>query len=387
MTASLFTCEPTNVRAVFDLLTEAVKFFNPEKPEESCAMMAEDIYFILGKACFSKEEHIPFLEKIIAEREEESIILFGALETFFRFAQTHIYLLNHEKGQNTNPLITQANVLSSLFHFLTEIFRLRSKEMQTEENLRLFDTPDGFRRFISLLNSAEINGFRRHEFHLYRFDLRDAYLAYSDLGNADLRSADLTRADLRNANLGAADLSGAVMEWANLSSANMKGSCPRGANLSRADLRDANLSEANLKYAHLSGANLSGANLSNTDLSHADLGDSDLRGANLTNANLTGTYLRDADLSVANLVGAYLMGADMIGADLTGANLVDARLTGASLVGANLKDANLSGADMKDANLKDADMREARELTCEQIESAIIGERTRMPEYSKVKLK
>lgn len=230
MNDSLSACTP-NVRAVFDLLTEAVKAFNHEKSEESCAVMARDIYGILGSVCFSKEEHIPFLEKIIAEREEESRELFAGLETFFRFAQTHIYLLEHEKGQNRNPLTTQANVLSSLFHLLTAMFRISSKEIQempTDETLRLFDSPDGFRRFISLLNAAEIKGFRKNEFHLCRLDLADACLANADLGHADLRSADLTRADLRNADLSAADLSGAVLEWANLSNANLKNACPRG---------------------------------------------------------------------------------------------------------------------------------------------------------------
>jgi hypothetical protein len=87
-------------------------------------------------------------------------------------------------------------------------------------------------------------------------------------------------------------------------------------NLSRADLSGTDLSHANLSGANLSRANLSGTDLSGTDLSHANLS-----GANLSRANLSGTDLSYANLSGANLSGANLRCADLIGANLSCADL------------------------------------------------------------------
>ena len=86
------------------------------------------------------------------------------------------------------------------------------------------------------------------------------------------------------------------------------------------DLKYANFSNANLSGAYLTGANLTGANLNVANLSGAYLTNAYLIGVDLTAANLTGAYLIDADLIVANLDGAHLEGANLSGADLSGAN-------------------------------------------------------------------
>jgi uncharacterized protein YjbI with pentapeptide repeats len=75
--------------------------------------------------------------------------------------------------------------------------------------------------------------------------------------------------------------------------------------------------------------------------------------------DLSGTFIRRADLS-----GALLIGADFSGADCTNANFRGADFRGAILNGTILK-----GADLTDA----------RNLTLQQIQSAVIDDKTRLP--------
>ena len=106
---------------------------------------------------------------------------------------------------------------------------------------------------------------------------------------------------------------------------------------------------------------LQGSNLSERDLSHRYLGHADLRNAQLANTNF---YM--ADLSGAILTGANLTGADLSGANLAGADLRDAILTGANLLVADLHKAILAGTNLSGA----------RNLTIQQINSAIYDSTT-----------
>ena len=108
---------------------------------------------------------------------------------------------------------------------------------------------------------------------------------------------------------------------------------------------------------------LQGSNLSEHDLSHRFLGHADLRNAQLTNTNF---YM--ADLS-----GAFLTGANLTGADLSGANLAGADLRGATLIGANLLVADLHSVILVGANLLGV-----RNLTRQQISSAIYDSTTQL---------
>jgi uncharacterized protein YjbI with pentapeptide repeats len=102
---------------------------------------------------------------------------------------------------------------------------------------------------------------------------------------------------------------------------------------------------------------LPGVDLADRDLSHRYL-----RHANLQNAHFTGANLFMADLSGANLVGADLSHTNLSAANLTHADLRDANLAGANFLVADLNDANLSGANL----------RNARNLTKEQLKTAIV---------------
>ncbi|HCI80784.1 MAG TPA: hypothetical protein DHW02_13955 [Ktedonobacter sp.] len=108
-------------------------------------------------------------------------------------------------------------------------------------------------------------------------------------------------------------------------------------------------------------ARLSNANLTAQDLSRRYLAHADLRGACLVNANL---YM--ADLSGASLVRANLSGADLTGANLSGADLRDAIVTGA----------NVLVTDMNGTVLLGTNLRNARNLTMEQLNSAVYDRTT-----------
>ena len=103
---------------------------------------------------------------------------------------------------------------------------------------------------------------------------------------------------------------------------------------------------------------LPGVDLSNRDLSHRYLSH-----ANLENALLSGANLFMTDLSGANLAGA----------DLSQANLSAANLVHADLHNANLEGANLLVADLDDANLCGTNLCNTRNLTAEQLKTAIAG--------------
>jgi len=92
-------------------------------------------------------------------------------------------------------------------------------------------------------------------------------------------------------------------------------------------------------------------NLRFTNLTGASLREANLKGASLREARLREVYLREAHLDDAHLEGAYLEGA---------------YLEGAHLEGAYLEGAHLKGADLRAAHLKGA-----KNLTVEQVKSAL----------------
>ena len=175
-----------------------------------------------------------------------------------------------------------------------------------------------------------------------------SYLAERLFGNCrPLSEASLAKAKLHDAFLYAANLSEADLGEANLRDANL-----RDANLRNANLHDANLHDANLRFADLGEANLRNANLRFADLrfaflSFADLHNTDFRNTDFRNTNLSFTNLSDANLRIANL---------------SNADLSDANLRNANLRNANLRDANL-----RDAILLNTDLRNAKELTHQQL--------------------
>jgi uncharacterized protein YjbI with pentapeptide repeats len=194
----------------------------------------------------------------------------------------------------------------------------------------------------------------------------------------DLRQTDLRRTDLKKAHLEGADLSLAHLEGADIQEAHLEGAQLIGAYLHEAFLHGARLEGANLGLSNLEVARLNGAHLEG-----AFLADAKLEWANLQGAHLEGAKLQGAHLKKANLREAHLEGTNLLEARLEGADLVGAHLEGAVFLGAHLKGADLMGADLRGTDLRWADLRWATGLTQKQIDSAIIDENTKLPDYLK----
>jgi uncharacterized protein YjbI with pentapeptide repeats len=124
-------------------------------------------------------------------------------------------------------------------------------------------------------------------------------LRYARAFRAFLVGADLRGADLTGANLREADLHGAKFEKGYGKAAIFEAASLEGANLKWAKLRWARLLGVNLKKADLAEAHLKEADLRSADLSDAILGVADLEGANLWGANLEGADFRGANLKQA----------------------------------------------------------------------------------------
>jgi uncharacterized protein YjbI with pentapeptide repeats len=80
--------------------------------------------------------------------------------------------------------------------------------------------------------------------------------------------------------------------------------------------------------------------------------------------------------STLDLHGAFVRRTDLSGASLQGANMTKVDATNASFRGADFE-----GARLKGAILRGADLTGAKNLTLEQLSSAIIDDQTALPAY------
>jgi uncharacterized protein YjbI with pentapeptide repeats len=80
--------------------------------------------------------------------------------------------------------------------------------------------------------------------------------------------------------------------------------------------------------------------------------------------------------STLDLHGAFVRRTDLSGASLRGANISKADATNA-----NFRGADFEGALFKGAILRGADLTDARNLTLEQLSSAVIDSDTILPRY------
>jgi uncharacterized protein YjbI with pentapeptide repeats len=150
-------------------------------------------------------------------------------------------------------------------------------------------------------------------------------------------------------------------------------------NLERIAIDQASLYEADLSDAKINKSNLNGVNLVGANLIKADLSRSNLNGSNLSKANLS-----MADLTAVNLIGSTLIEANLSRTQLINANLSKAGLCKANLTKANLIQVDFLATDLSRADLREADLIYAKNLSCHQIESAEINQKTRLPDYIKV---
>ncbi len=86
--------------------------------------------------------------------------------------------------------------------------------------------------------------------------------------------------------------------------------------------------------------------------------------------NLAGAVMSHASLRIAKLTAAILESADLSDDDLSDARLDRANLVGANLQEALLERADFAGTNLANANLSGAYLKEARNLTQDQLEAA-----------------
>jgi uncharacterized protein YjbI with pentapeptide repeats len=156
--------------------------------------------------------------------------------------------------------------------------------------------------------------------------------------------------------------------------------CKSGGNLRHANLSYFSWEGADLQFMDMEGANLYGTLL---DLAN-------LEGANLSGANLSRSSLYKANLKGANMSCADLFSADLFAADLDNAILSDANLSSADLRRTNFSRADLRNTDFNEAelsskvpaNLRGANLRDAKNITHEQLSQAILDKTTILPDGS-----
>ncbi len=146
-----------------------------------------------------------------------------------------------------------------------------------------------------------------------------------------------------------------------------------------------NLSHTDFSSYSFINMDFSHAVLEYVDLSNADLSHTNLSNANLLEANLHGIGSYELNLSSANLWGANLSKAVLTDADVTNATFIVADFSGADLYcvdffGANLVGANFSKAILRNTFLSGVDLTKVRNLTQEQIDSAVGDAKTKLPE-------
>ncbi|MGW4933486.1 pentapeptide repeat-containing protein [Streptomyces sp. NPDC004166] len=183
-------------------------------------------------------------------------------------------------------------------------------------------------------------------------------------GRAELAETDLRGVELRGLSFERADMQQCLL---------------RGGDLRHTILREAQLDGTDLRGARLEGADLTAARLAGADLRGAEIKEAVLIDCSLSSARLEDAWASSAFLRRADLFSARLDRARLDGADLRDANLINACLVGADLTGADLSGADLYGADLSGAVLVAADLSAAQSLTPQQLDSAVLGQLTRLP--------
>jgi len=311
---------------------------------------------------------------------------------------------------------------------------LRQANLQ-DANLNYADFNGARLRGVNLkgasLKGVSLRGYNFDADNLAGVDFQDASLQnirFSDanLQDASFEGAHLIKVDFSETNLQNANLSRAVFEEVSLARANLQGAHLIGVQgLSKKTLLNtvnwvfANLDQAMLNTlelpddfpARVQVKNLAGMNLQSVLFEDASLQKFNFSRSNLQGAEFWQVNLQEADLSYTNLKKAKLQGdlrgvnlsdSDLRQAEIAKSNLSQARLQradfkGARLMELDLSNANLEYADMREltfwnwikiagANLKGADfsgshIRNARGLTCNQIQEAIIDKDTELPKY------
>ncbi|MEP1444411.1 MAG: pentapeptide repeat-containing protein [Hyphomicrobiales bacterium] len=97
----------------------------------------------------------------------------------------------------------------------------------------------------------------------------------------------------------------------------------------------------------------------------------DLQNTNLVGANFSHFNWQNTNFAYANMREALLSNSNLYDADFSLADLSGSDLSNSDLTSSDLSYANFAGADISSANFKHADLTKARNLTIQQLETAI----------------
>ncbi|MBC8284772.1 MAG: pentapeptide repeat-containing protein [Nitrospinae bacterium] len=357
---------------------------------------------------------------------------------------TSFYVHINETRIITNKANSLLHKLTDIdFSGLRKVSKTQNRKRKTKPVFfkppTLYNSLFGEREFVNSANQLLRNRIEKLKRNLDNIAFSNAHfeginLSNASMFNADLKSAKLKNADLSDANLIYADLQNTDFHSANLNRTNFykshfNNTFLQGANLSGAkNITCAQITLAMINesthlpdYIRLEGSQCihlregKGWDLSNMNLAYGDFSNENFANANLNQANLKGANLstttnitcdqissaiidkntqlpdylyvtlppqsvfkcihliegKGANLKNANLQKIYLHRPDLQNADLSQANLENSHLLAANLANANLNQANLKGANLSTT----------KNITCDQVMSAIIDRYTRLPDY------
>lgn len=135
--------------------------------------------------------------------------------------------------------------------------------------------------------------------------------------------------------------------------------------VSKINLSNYKFNSARLEEINLENSNLMGINFEKTILRNCNLINVKLTGANLTKSNMKNCNLERADLERANFTEAELKGINF-----QKTNLERTHFQGANLQSADFRKSNMKNTSFKNANLRSANLKEAANLTFEQLAEA-----------------
>ena len=261
------------------------------------------------------------------------------------------------------------------------------------------------------LKGAYLQNIRLDRANLQGASFENAHLQKVNLGDTNLKNANFSKARLDEVSFFSANLQGtrlfgvqgltrnAIWKTANwifayfdekslktlglpadfqarVQNKNLSGMNLRTIYFRDSDLQNFNFHKSDLHEARFEKVGLQGVNFSQSNLQKAKMR-GDLSGVNFSKADLRQASIRYSNLSQANLQKANLNGAMLVEVDLRHANLAQADLTGISFGNwVKINGANLEGVDLTNARIMNA-----RGLTCEQLQQAIVRINTKLPKY------
>jgi len=226
--------------------------------------------------------------------------------------------------------------------------------------------------FSYSINTGDLTPSRNHNTVFKHAEIQSGYFFEAVLPNSDFSKAELTNANLISSNLSRSIFKETILIDCNVHGSNLKRVIIDGAILTYSSFRGSDLSFVDF----CSVPSLSEIDFQETTLNSAKFIGVQIRNSNFTRSDLKNTFCWQADFS-----GLEFMGANFSGAKLAGVKFIGSNLHGAIFSFADLTCTDFFGADLSGALLHGVNLKEAKNLSIDQIKSARIDENTIFPDY------